>query len=281
MALTTDAFDRHIARPFALRLKLIRARVADAIDELGRNAQLDQYPGRRVPRSHTRMFGAIKGPIVARNDTGTGQEHVGTLATPNAFILPRPPGNMLVGRDGTFVWCRSAVHAYMSLTWTTDPGTLVSSVKPWGMKNGDIWDSVVDNNGGALLMDQFAFVPIALSAPAGAHPALFTFAWRLGLYDKKRDRYLHDGDSLPSSFFSGGAADDKQIALQTRFDEATEIEPRLFVDEFSSILNFTSVQLDGNIQWKIYFTFSMLGFLEQNENRGVNRRYREDLEVRL
>ncbi len=270
MVLATDAFDRHIARPFVQKLQLLRERIADGIDELGRNAQLDQYPSRRVPQIYTRMWAPITGPIVARRNAGNGQEHLGTLATPGVFTTPRN-GNIFVGRDGRFVLSRVAAHAYMSLTWGSDPGNLSTTVKPM-TRQGDIFDDVVQGNGGALLMDQFAYVPIALSNPATATSrAFFTFAWRLGLYDKKRDRNLHDGDSLPSSYFSGGVVDDKQTAALARFDESTELEPRLYVDELSTILNLTDADLDGNIKWKVWFSLSLIGFLEQNSDRGRGR----------
>lgn len=273
VVLATDAFDRHLTRPFLQRMQLLRERVADGIDELGRNAQLDQYPARRVPQIYTRRFGPITGPIVARNDPsdeGNPQERNGTLATPGAFILPMN-GNIYIGRDGRFTWCRSAVHAHMSLTWKSDPGDLPTAVKAWATRQGDLFDDVVAGNGGGLLMDQFAYVPIALSDPSVASSRAFcTFAWRMGLYDKKRDRNLHDGESLPSSYFAGGLVDDKQTALRHRFDESTELEPRLYVDELSSILNFTTTDLT-DMTWKVWLTFSMIGFLEQNQDRGRGR----------
>lgn len=270
MVLPTDAIDRHLVRPFVQRVQLLRGRVADAIDELERNAQLDQYPARRVPHIYTRMFGPIVGPITPRSDSASAieQEVLGTPARPSLFTLPRN-GNILVGRDGRFTWCRTVVHSYMSLTWTSDPGDLATAVRAWGTPAGDIFDDVVRGNGGALLMDQHAYVPTGLTNPATATSrAIMSLAWRMGLYDKRRDRYMHDGDSLPSSVFTGGSVDNKLTAHRGRFEEDSEIEPRLYVDALVSLLNFTAGDLAA-IKWRAYFTISFIGFLEQNQDRGM------------
>lgn len=250
-------------------MKFLRENVADAIDELDKNAKADQYPARRMPKMFSAQFGPITGPIVARNNSGTAQENTGTLATPGTYITP-PNGPIYVGRDGRFVWCRTAVHAHLSLTWSANPGDLPTNVKAWGTRLGGLFDDVVIGNGGGLIMDQFAYVPVGNSDPTDANSrAYFTFAWRLGLYDKRRDRYIHDGDSLPSSEFNGGLLN-KQTAMRTRFDEDTEIEPRLYIDELTSILDFSATDLT-DIQWRAYLNFSMLGFIEQNEDRGRGR----------
>lgn len=273
MVLATDAFDRHIARPFLQRMQGLRQRVADAITELGENAQLDQYPARRVPAHYTRIFGPIRAPITARSNNGNAQENSaaagtgGSLAKPDVFVLPRN-GNIKVGRDGRFVLRKLSAHAFMSLTYSTDPGDLPTNVHAFTVV-GDIFDDVVRGNGGALVMDQFSYVPVAVNAVGANNLAFTTFAWRMGLLDKKRDRYLHDGDSLPSSVFAGGVLS-KSLAFDGRFEESTEIEPRLYVDEISSVLQLTATDLT-DAQWRLYLVLSMGGYIEQNQDRGVGR----------
>lgn len=273
MVLRTDAFDRHLARPFLQRLQLLRERVADATDELGRNAQLDQYPARRVPQIYTRLFGPITGPIVARRSTATAQENTGTLATPDVWFTPKN-GPLILGRDGCFVCTRMVAHGYMSLTWASDPTDLPTAVHPWGTgRVGDLFDDVVRGNGGGLLQDQFAYAPIALNAVgggAGGRIPVSSFAWRMGLYDQKLDRYMHDGDSLPSSVFAGGAATSKLLAADGRFEETTIIEPRLYVDELSLSLNISAADMSA-IQMRAWLSLSLVGFLEQNQDRGIGR----------
>lgn len=272
MVLATDAFDRHLVRPFLQRMHGLRQRVADAITELGDNAQLDQYPARRVPAHTTRIFGPITAPIVARRNASSAQENspaagTGVLAQPDVFITPRN-GNILVGRDGRFVLRKLSAHAYMSLTWSVDPADLPTNVQAFSVQ-GDLFDDVVRGNGGGLVMDQFGYVPVAVNAVGANNLAFTTFAWRLGLRDKKRDRFLHDGESLPSSVFAGGALT-KSLAFDGRFEEATEIEPRLYIDEISTALQLTATDL-VDVRWKLWLVLSMGGYVEQNRDRGVGR----------
>lgn len=241
-----DLLGRHLTKPFVQYINTLRNKIADINAMIDSPAALDQYPGRSVPYCFTRLYGPISltSPVTVN---------------PSQYLLPRN-GNVKVGRYGSFVWCETVVTTYLSWTWKQQPESLPVSVEAFGAKNGDIWDFVVENNGGALVMQNNRYVATDTS-PAVAPP---TVCFELGFYDKLRGRYLHDRDRLPSRLFAGQNFASKETGEAVRFDNNTEIEPRLYVSEFSLGRNLDEETLEDAYA-KAYLVLTFKGRLEEQE----------------
>lgn len=259
-----DLLQRHLERPVRAFVRGLQEKARHVTDVIDDPALLDQYPGRRVPFHFTRIY-RIDGTVTARRDTRDhilGHELLAPVADPSKYILPRE-GPIRVGRFGTWRFVQASHTVYTSLTYAAEPdaGLLPVRVIP---QNGDIFDTVVETNGGGLWAGNRAFTPIEDAAERpNAQP---TFAFRLGLYDKLRGAYLHDGNNLPLHFCSGQLFGNREQASSVHFDANTEIEPRLFIDEirWSNLLDTDEAY--GAARPRAYFILTLLGFLEQDDN---------------
>lgn len=275
---TQNLFERHLTRPFSQKINQLRNRLADLNAKLNRPAMLDQYPGRAVPYAFTRMYGPLPLTTARRLSSaqgGAGFEKLATVVTPSDFYLPRN-GNINVGRYGSFVWTNASIFSYLSLTYSADPGI---SFEPFGAapflsvktfaQEGDIFDSVLDNNGGAISFDGNSYIPPEkwYNFPYTGAPLRYTgdICFDIGLYDKLRGRFLHDQDRVTSMLFSGKSVVNKPLGQEIRFDANTELEPRIYLNEFRMGAMLDTDQAFNAAQARAYIAVVFLGRLEQQE----------------
>jgi hypothetical protein len=260
-----DLLERHLTRPFKMYVDTLRNKVGDLVDTLNAPAALDQYPGRRVPYCFSRLYGPIA-PTTPRRGNAGGFEELATLVQPAQFLLPRN-GNIKVGQIGSFLWQSTSIFAYLSWTYSTDPGltdpvTGLPIIVDTFAAAGDIYDSVLPDNGGALAFNNFRFIEVA---PPSATTQLLPpdLSFDIGLYEKTRGRFLHDKDRMPGHPFTGQNFANRRIARPIRFDPNTELEPRIYVNEFrlGNILDAT--QAFNAAQAKAYLFVTFHGCLEQ------------------
>lgn len=272
---TQNLFERHLTRPFSQKINQLRNRLADLNAKLNRPAMLDQYPGRAVPYAFTRMYGPLPLTTARRleeSQGGAGFEKLATLADPSDFYLPRN-GNINVGRYGSFVWTNTSIFSYLSLTYSADPGISfqIGGAAPYvEVKNfaqqGDIFDSVLDNNGGAISFDANVYVPPEKwRFPTGQLRFFGDLCFDIGLYDKLRGRFLHDQDRLSPLSFFGKAVTNTPLGQEIRFDANTELEPRIYLNEFRMGDVLGTDQAFNAAQARAYITVVFLGRLEQQE----------------
>jgi hypothetical protein len=249
-----DLLERHLTRPFKLYVDTLRYKVSDLVDKLNAPAALDQYPGRRVPYVFSRLYGPI-GPTTARRGGDGGFEQLAPLVQPAQFVTPRN-GNIKVGQIGSFVWTETNVYAYLSWTYSADPG-LEPPAGPFANFGaaGDIFDSVVDRNGGALAFNNFRAVEGNYSPPY--------VSFDIGLYEKTRGRFLHDRDRLPVQLFAGQNFANRRVAQPIKFDPNTELEPRIYVNEVRMGNALDTNEAYNAAQVKVYVFVSFHGYLEQ------------------
>lgn len=253
--------DRHLTRPFAKYIGLLSNRVRDLNEQLGSPAMLDQHPGRIIPFAYSRMFGPIDLTTPRRYDNAAnnGFEKLATVAAPGAFITPRAKGNFRTNRGGLFRWESATLNSYISWTWSSNVDIVGFDFKAFSSV-ADIFDSAVDNNGGAMLMNNNRFVDLSFSSSCEDTP---NASYELGLYDKTRNRYLHDGTRLPSALFSGQAFINRNTAEPLAMPANTEIEPQLYVNtvRIRDVLNTDT--LFNACQFRLYVHLSLLGSIEQ------------------
>ncbi len=215
---------------------------------------MDQYPGKRVPYIYSRMFGPF-GMVWPRTQSNTGFEGVLTRADPSAFSNPRG-GNIQVGRDGYFWWCRTSVSAYLSVT--VDSGFDIANTRKFTVF-GDIFDSVNDSNGGALwATNTLNFFT------SGATQTQTEIDFDFELVDKKRGLSISDRH-MSSQLFNGASFANKPLPQPVVFDPATEIEPRLYmlkcVPKLISDSEFSDTDLAA-IHVKSYINIQFIGYKE-------------------
>lgn len=241
-----DVLGRHLTKPFSQYINTLRNKIADINSLIDSPAALDQYPGRSEPYCFTRLYGPISltSPVTVN---------------PGQFYLPRN-GTVKVGRYGSFVWCETVITTYLSWTWKEQPRDVPGPVAAFGNTNGDIWDFVVENNGGAMVMQNNRYVDP--NASDQIEPP--TVCFELGLYDKLRGRYLHDRDRLPFQLFAGQNFTSKKTGEAVRFDNNTEIEPRLYINEFAVNRNLDAAALEDAYA-KAYLILTFKGRLEEQE----------------
>lgn len=259
-----DLLGRHLTKPFSQFINTLRNKISDINELLDSPAALDQYPGRAYPFAFTRLFGPF-GMTAARvgSPAAFGFDKLAPAATPAQYLLPRN-GNIKVGRYGSFVWTETCVTTYLSWTYATPPGAAIPlNVEPFGTRNGDIWDTVVENNGGAMVMQNNRYVDDLLDG--GAQADIPNIAYELGLYDKLRNRFLHDRDRLPFQLFAGQNFTNKKTAQGMRFDNNTELEPRLYINEVRPRTALSTDQAFNAARIKAYFVLTIKGRLEQQE----------------
>lgn len=254
-----DILERHLTRPFKQYVDTLRNKVSDLADRLNAPAALDQYPGRRVPYAFSRIYGPI-GPTTPRRGDAGGFEELAPLAQPAQFLTPRN-GNIKVGQIGSFLWQETSVYAYLSWTYSADPGLAPISVATFPTA-GDIFDNVFPENGGALAFNNFRFLenapPGLLSA--GVPPDV---SFDLGLYEKTRGRFLHDRDRMPINVFAGQNFANRKVAQPIRFDPNTELEPRIYINEVRMGNTLDTDQAYNAAQVKVYLFVTFHGCLEQ------------------
>jgi hypothetical protein len=206
------------------RLFALQQQVDELEREINETGGMPQYPGKTVPWAFSALYGPI--PILAtrRNDSGAGTVHLAPLVSTTTPYLPRNR-NLLVGRDGAYYWCAANVAGYYSWTYTSDPGTSVAvpAIVPVRNAVADIFDPVFPNNGGAEGLQNFA----AFCCSGFANPHV---CFEVDLYDKKRGRSLTDGKCPPEPFM-GLTYGFQEFDSPQRFQEDTELEPRLFVTD--------------------------------------------------
>ncbi len=260
-----DLFQRHLTRPFTQRINALRNKIADVNALLDKPALYDQYPGRAQPFAFTRLYGPLPLTTARRMPSalgGTGFELLAPLADPAAYVTPRN-GNVRVGRYGSFVWTSTSIFSYVSLTYTSDPGTVpYTGTYEYFPSTGDIFDPVLNNNGGALACNNNLYVSPALPA---RYADAINISFDLGLYDKLRGRYLHDTARMPAHFFAGQNFTNRKLVEPIRFDDNTEIEPRLYVNEIRAGSILDTTQAYNAAQFKAYVVVSFFGRLEQQE----------------
>jgi len=107
-----------------------------------------------------------------------------------------------------------------------------------------------------------AFTPpepnLALTVP--------TIAFRLGIYDKLRGAYIHEGPSLPLHFTAGQLFGNREMPGVLAFEANTEIEPRLFVDEIRWGEALATPDALEAARLRTYVVLTFMGYLEQNDN---------------
>ncbi len=232
----------------------LRNQVNDLTKRLDSQAYLDQYPGKSVPGLISKLYGPIA-LTTARRNGATGFEAFATVANPGQFVLPRNT-NILIGRDAAFYWCSTNVYGYLSWTYAADPGFAapITTLGP-----GDIFDTVIERNGGAIAMNNFAL-------DGYITPTRPNISFELDLYDRKRGRSINDG-KLPAETFAGGAFEFKKAPSIVRMDVDTEIEPRLYVDEVRMGANLNADQPFNAARVRAYVSLVLKGYFVYDEHR--------------
>lgn len=234
-------------------IDVLRNRVNDLNRKLKTQPYLDQYPGKTQPFIFSKLYGPFGLEATRRTDQ-PGHESLAPLVNPSEPLLPRNQ-NVLTGRVGAFYWCSTQVTGYLTWTYTEDPGfTFPVPIDP--QQPSDIFDPVLEKNGGAVLFNNFSTMGLEQT---GTTVPLIGF--ELGLYDKKRGRYIGDG-VMPSEMFCSGTFGSRRLPEPIRFDVDTELEPRVYITEFrmgdylDTDLSFNAAEVRGylNICFKGYYS---------------------------
>ena len=234
-------------------IEVLRNRVNDLNKKLNTQPYFDQYPGKTQPFIFSKLYGPF-GLEATRRTTNPGHESLAPLVNPSKPLLPRNQ-NILTSRIGAFYWCSTHVTGYLSWTYTEDPGfAFPVPIDP--QAPSDIFDPVLERNGGAALLNNFSSMNLS---QAGTTVPIIGF--ELGLYDKKRGRYSGDG-VLPSEAFCSGNFGNRKLPEPIRFDVDTELEPRVHITEVrmgdylntDQSFNAAKVQCYLNICFKGYYS---------------------------
>lgn len=232
-------------------IDVLRNRVNDLNRKLRTQPYLDQYPGKTQPFIFSKLYGPI-GLQTPRRTEKPGFESLAPVVNMSQPVLPRNQ-NILTSRIGSFYWCSTQVTGYLSWTYVSDPGFNV----PVDVREpSDIFNPVLENNGGACLFNNFS--TMGLTQSGTIFPIL---GFELGLYDKKRGRYIGDG-VMPSEMFASGTFGDRKLPEPIRFEVDTELEPRVYVTEArmgtaldtDQAYEAARVQFFLNICFKGYYT---------------------------
>jgi hypothetical protein len=230
--------EKHRQLPFKRFIDVISAKVADVNDLLNRPAAADQHPGNIIPHAVPVLFGPLPLTTARRgsavNGGSQGFELSAALANPAAFVTPRD-GNMLVGRELSFQVQSLSVYGFVSFGYSADPGFTVTKLGPIG----DIFDPVIEANGGAMPLDFFG---ATFSTNTTVAPDMWNINGDIELYDRLRGRRLHDA-KLPIEMFQGGRMGHRKMASPIMFEKGSNVEPRLFINEIrmGSILDTQAV----------------------------------------
>jgi len=214
-----DVFEQLHELPTRNYIKVLRERIQDLTNRLP-PAYYDQYPGKKQPRIYSKRYGPI--PLTTARRVGTTAfEGAAALASNSSFLSPIGT-NILTGRVGTFQWEAINTFAFFSWTYQTDPafGT-PAPVNP--LAASDIFNPVIEQNGGAAALLNFSGLAFTADQP--------NISLDLDIYDKKRGVSLTDG-KVPIEAFTGTTFGPKENKYPMLFPVDTEIEPRLYVNEF-------------------------------------------------
>lgn len=259
---TRTLLERHLTRPLAAAIACVRDKARDLNDQLNSPAAFDQYDGRIIPFAFQRWYGPIPLTTPRRYDNSSnGFEKLATVANQTTFYLPRYKGNIRTNRRGVFIWEATAIHSYMSWTWSSNQ-SMGGLTQETFASVGDIFDPVFPNNGGAMLMNNNRYVDL-LQTGAGEVLDVPNASFELGLYDKKRNRYLHDGTRLPTALFSGQQFINRMTAEPMPLDDNTEIEPQLYVDEVRIREEIDTDTIFNACQFRLWVSLTLLGSIEQ------------------
>lgn len=207
-------------------IDVLRNRVNDLNKKLNSQPYFDQYPGKTQPFIFSKLYGPF-GMQATRRTANPGFESLAPLVDFNQPLLPRNQ-NILTGRIGAFYWCSTQVTGYLSWTYVSDPGYTPApgfAVPINPLPPADIFDPALERNGGACLFNNFSTQGLRQT---GTPVPIIGF--ELGLYDKKRGRYIGDG-VMPSELFCAGTFGSRKLPEPIRFDVDTELEPRVHITE--------------------------------------------------
>lgn len=246
MASQSDIYQKLIELPIRRYADILRNRIADLNAKIAVPALFDQYPGKQDPWVFSSWFGPIS--LTAA-----------TAASPSSYTTPMR-GNPRTGRDAAVWWTRANVSMFYQWGWTADPSIAGVTVPIRNQALGGLFSPVISGNGGGSLLMNFDPTLQSDDTP-GPFP---NAAFEIALYDKKRGRYLTDG-KIPLEFFAGGTFCNKDMPVPTRFEPDTEIEPRLYTNEFR-LANF-STDDPSLVNAALYVNLTMIGYsaLEQHE----------------
>lgn len=218
------ALASHLARPFRRAVNVVRNRVNDLTVRLNQPAFLDQYPASTKPFAFARTFGPLPLTTAKKYAADSGQEGFERLAEAVDLGLYYKPndGNVFINREGAFYLCSTNAVAHFSLNYSADPG--FGGGETWASVNGvgNLFDPVIGQNGGALSVNYF-FSHVDYQNRAN-------LSWDMRIFDKKRNRYLHEGH-LPSQVLTAQNYANKPVVSPVRFDPNTELRLDLRVLE--------------------------------------------------
>lgn len=242
--------------------QMLRSKLDDLLNQLDA-PYLDQHPGRRVPAMISKLY-SFNLTSPRRVSSNTGFDKLATVATPGQYILPRT-SNILIGRDRSFYWCKTAIHSYMSVSYTSN--FLGEESGPIFTTNtkavGDIFSSVIDANGGACVQNNMIrdYVAWSNAGPAADPDDTYScISADLQFYDKQRGRFFSDAP-VPMEFFAGGTYANKALSYNMRLDAGSEIEPRLYLKEFRQS-GLTTDAAYNACQAKGYINLVLIGYQE-------------------
>lgn len=150
------------------------------------------------------------------------------------------------GKNGSTAAVHASGTTVYSLTNLTAPVA--------GKAQGGLFDPAIANNGGAIILNNFAGTQQFTGAPV--HPRI---CCEIDIYDKTRGRSLTSG-RVPIETFMGGNYGFKKLPHEMAFERGTQIEPRLYVTEcrMMSIMDETAVYLAADV--KVYVSFVFKGY---------------------
>lgn len=159
MTTSTDLFQQMKELPLRRYVDMLRNVTNDYVMRLDTAAAWDQYPGKKIPYCYSKLYGPISLQATRHVSGAVGFLKLAPLVSTSVPVLPRNT-NILVGQDIAFYWSSVNVYGYYSWTYTTDPGLPVV-VPPVAQvidprPAGDIYDSVIANNGGAVMLQNFS-----------------------------------------------------------------------------------------------------------------------------
>lgn len=253
-----NVFLAHLARPFKRACDAAISRADSIMQAMKSPAFLDQYPSNAVPYAFSKLY---EFELVAprRDPNANGYLLLANTVDLGENLLPRN-GNIRVGPDGDFYWTKTNAFGYMSLTWTQDPSdAALNSVQVFGGNSvGDIFDSVVDQNGGAEAVDYFGINQRAIESGSGFF-GLPSISWDLQMYDAKRGKALHENRLSPEVLVAQ-RYDNKEVSFPTRFRVNTEIEPRVRILESNCGMPLiTDAAFNDQIS-KLYLSLTFIGY---------------------
>lgn len=218
---------KHRQLPFKRFMDLLGSKLDDLNEMLLKPTPYDQGPGRIIPYSIPVLYGPL--PLTTARRAGAaagvaGFEALAPLANPGRFVVPRN-GDILIDQEFSFRVNSMDAYGFVNWGYTANPGFTVPIIDPQGV--GDIFDDVINLNGGAMPLDYFGGTFSTLSAP---QPNLPNIAFEIELYDKLRSRRMHE-NRLPVEMFQGGRIANRSTASVLMFEKGSKIEPRLFINE--------------------------------------------------